>query len=375
MVDKSSILKEKKLGLFFTLGISLKRWHELGMLDREISIYNELSEYYEHIYFFTYGDHTDFKFKEYLADNISIIPKKYISNPFLYSFLFPIIHRKILKEINFVKTNQMLGSWSAVLSKIINKNILVVRTGYVLSLGFIDNKNWLKKKIVGIIEKLAYNQSNGIITSSNEGFNYVKHRYNPNGIHCMIPNFVNTNLFRPLNIPKNKGSICFVGRLNKQKNLFALIEAIEGNPYSLSIIGSGELKEALKRFSSEKKVDVNFLGNMPNKDLPKILNQHEIFILPSLWEGMPKVLLEAMACGLPVIATNVKGNKEVLLNQENGILCGTDFLSIKKSIINLMENKDLKLKLGKNARETIIRSYSLENLVKKEVKLMEMLID
>ena len=269
----------------------------------------------------------------------------------------------------------MLGSWSAVFSKIINKNILVVRTGYVLSLGFIDNENWLKKNLVTIIEKLAYHQSNGIITSSKEGYNYVKSRYNPQGIHCMIPNFVDTKLFCPQNLPKKKGSICFIGRLNKQKNLFALIEAFEGLPYSLSIIGSGDQKEALNKFSIKKKINVKFLGNIANKDLPKILNQHEIFILPSLWEGMPKVLLEAMSCGIPVIATNVKGNNEVVLNMENGILCDTDFLSIKKSIINLMENEDLKSKLGRNARETIIRSYSLKNLVKREVKLMEKLND
>ena len=370
MNSKKSILKDKELALFFTVGMSLKRWHELGMLNREVAIYNELSNHFKHIYFFTYGTNEDLKFKNYLADNISIIPKKIISNQFIYSFLMPIIHRKILKRVNFVKTNQMLGSWSAVFSKIINKNILIVRTGYVLSLGFIDNKSRLKKIIMGIIEKIAYGQANGIITSSKEGFNYINKKYKTTGIHCIIPNFVDTKLFMPLNLPKKKGSICFIGRLNEQKNLFSLIEAFQDIPYSLTIIGSGEQKEALEKFAAEKNCNILFLGNLPNYKLPKILNQSEIFILPSLWEGMPKVLLEAMACGLPVIATNVKGNNEIVIDGKNGILCNVEPKSIKNAIINLMENEDLKYRLGRNARRTILENYSLKYLVKKELKLI-----
>jgi len=64
-------LKGKTLALFFTAGISLKTWHDIEMIDREVAIYNELSKYFKHIYFFTYGDKEDLKFKSYLADNIT----------------------------------------------------------------------------------------------------------------------------------------------------------------------------------------------------------------------------------------------------------------------------------------------------------------
>ena len=115
---------------------------------------------------------------------------------------------------------------------------------------------------------------------------------------------------------------------------------------------------------------MNFLGNIPNRELPKILNQHEVFVLPSLWEGMPKTLLEAMACGLPVIGTRIDGTKEVIEHGKNGILCETDSNSIREAIINVMENEKLKQKLGENARRTIVENYSLPNLAEKELKLM-----
>jgi hypothetical protein len=126
-------LRAKSLALFFTAGVSLKTWHDIGSIDREVAIYNELSKYFKRIYFFTYGGIEDLKFKSYLAANITIIPKKCISNSLLYSFMIPFIYRKILKDVDILKTNQMWGSWSAVLTKLIYRKKLVVRTGYMLS--------------------------------------------------------------------------------------------------------------------------------------------------------------------------------------------------------------------------------------------------
>ena len=67
------MLKDKTLALFFTTGVSLKLWHDIGMIDREVAIYNELSKYFRQIYFFTYGQE-DLKFKDYLASNIVVVP-------------------------------------------------------------------------------------------------------------------------------------------------------------------------------------------------------------------------------------------------------------------------------------------------------------
>lgn len=369
-------LKDKSLALFFTTGVSLKTWYDIGSIDREVAIYNELSKYFKHIYFFTYGGEEDLKFEGYLADNITIIPKKHISNSFLYSFVIPFIHRKVFKDANILKTNQMWGSWGAVLTKLVYRKKLVIRTGYMLSINFMKRnpKSW-KKWIMKSIERVAYKFADGIITTSQSNFEYVKKNYNPHGIHVGIPNYVETAVFKPMkNMAKKKDSICFVGRLSQEKNLFTLLEALKGLPYTIDIIGSGEQYKQLEKFTNKNGIDANFLGNIPNHELPEILNQYELFILPSLWENMPKTLLEAMACGMPVIGTNVKGINEVIEHGRNGILCDTDSDSIRAAIITLMKDEELKQELGESARRTIVENYSLDNLADKELELMGKLI-
>jgi glycosyltransferase involved in cell wall biosynthesis len=368
-------LKDKTLALFFTAGISLKTWHEVGSIDREVALYNELSKYFKHIYFFTYGGEEDLKFKSYLADNITIIPKRYISNNFLYSILIPFIYRKIFSDVDILKTNQMSGSWSAVLTKLIYRKKLLVRTGYMWSINFMKTnpRSW-KKWIVKSIEMIAYKSADAIITTSQRNFEYVEKNYKPPGIHILIPNYVETDVFKPMNRIREKGSICFVGRLKQAKNLFALLDALNGLPYALTILGSGKQEEQLKKFANTNEINVYFLGNIPNHKLPEILNQHELFILPSLWEGMPKTLLEAMSCGMPVIGTKIDGTREVIEHGKNGMKCDTDSNSIRNAIISLMENEALKQKLRENARKTIIENYSLDKLAIKELKLMEGLL-
>ena len=372
---KHEVLRNKALAVFFTTGVSLKTWREIGMIDREVALYNELSRYFGRIYFFTYGGDEDLEFRSYLADNIKIVPKKCISNNLLYSLLIPFIHRKILKNVNILKTNQMMGAWSAVLAKLIYRKRLVVRTGYMLSIHFAKRNPKSKRKwLMKSIERVAYKLANAIITTSQANFEYVERNYHPHRSHLLLPNYVETDIFKPMDVAKRKGSICFVGRLTQQKNLFALLEALEGLPYTLSLIGSGEQGEQVKEFAKEKQVKANFLGNVPNHELPEILNQHELFILPSLWEGMPKTLLEAMSCGLPAIGTKIDGIREVIKHGENGILCDTDSGSLRQAITSLMEKEELKVRLGESARRTIVDSYSLDSLVEKELKLLEALV-
>jgi glycosyltransferase involved in cell wall biosynthesis len=362
-------LKDKTLAIFFTAGVSLKTWHDIGMIDREVAIYNKLSKHFRQIYFFTYGGNDDLKFQHYLADNITIIPSRYVSNFLLYSLLLPFIHRRILKNIDILKTNQMLGSWSAFMAKLLYRKKLAVRTGYTWSILYSkENPKSRKILVVKNIEKLIYRTCDAAITSSEGDFSYVDHNYHPR-CHTLIRNYVETEVFKPLDRTKQKGSICYIGRLQGIKNLTALLEALKGLPYTLDIIGSGQQEEELKRFAINSKVKANFLGNIPNHELPEILSAHELFVLPSLLEGMPKTLLEAMACGLPVIGTNVEGIKEVIKHGENGILCDTDSGSIRKAITSVMEDEGLRKKLGKNARRTIEKGFSLEKLVEKELEL------
>jgi glycosyltransferase involved in cell wall biosynthesis len=122
---------------------------------------------------------------------------------------------------------------------------------------------------------------------------------------------------------------------------------------------------------TENSLTVDFRGRIANDDLPRLLNEAEVFVLPSLYEGNPKALLEAMACGLPVLATNVEGNREVVQHGVTGYLCkDTSAESLREGIEKLLADERLRNTLGRNAREFIEREYALDVLLERELALL-----
>jgi len=369
------MIKNKKLALFFTTGISLKTWDKIGNLEREIRPYNELADYFNKIYFFTYGDSSDLKYQNILNKNIEILPKKWKIPSKLYSILLPLLYRKELKTVNILKTNQMNGAIAAVLTKWIYRKKLVVRCGYEW-LNFLENQksNVWKKIIVHIIEKIVYRASDKIILTSENDKKFIESKFNITSSKIkIIPNYIDTELFKPMIVKKEENRIYIICRLEEQKNLFNLIKAISSLSVKLVIFGEGSLKESLKEYGKKQKANVEFKGNIPNQRLPEELNKSELFILPSFYEGCPKVLLEAMSCGLPCIGTNVEGIKEIVKHKENGYICETDATSIKNAILDVLNNKEFRIKLSKNARKTIVEHFSLESILKKEREIYESL--
>lgn len=370
------MLSDKKLVLFFTAGMSLKKWSEGGMLSREVSIYNELAKHFDEILFLSYGSEGENKYKNFLAANVEILYNKRRINPFVYSFLAPLIHRKAIKKADILKTNQMLGSWIAVIAKLFFRKKLVLRQGYQYSLTLKKKGRGLLSFIISIIEFFSYNIADEIIVTSQSIKDFIVEKYKIKQEKIdVIPNYVDTESFRPFESEKEARRVTFVGRFDKEKNLFSLIDAVKGLNVKLVLVGNGPLEDALKKKVKEEGIEkVVFGGVIPNERLPEELNKSEIFILPSLYEGNPKTLLEAMACGLPVIGTNVVGIREVVKHKENGYLCGTSAEVIREAIREVMTNENLRHKLAVNARDTIIKNYSLEKIVDKELKLYDRLL-
>lgn len=126
-----------------------------------------------------------------------------------------------------------------------------------------------------------------------------------------------------LGIPPQALVLLFVGRLTRPKNLFALFDAfaelkkkVEGAV--LLIVGGGELERALACYIEERKIpDVRLLGFIPNQELPGVYGCADFFIMSSSYEGQPVVLLEAMACGLPPILSDIPVMRDMV--QESGL--------------------------------------------------------
>jgi len=370
-----SKLAGKTLAVFFTRGISFGIWEGAGILDRELLLYKKLSQEFRAIYFFTYGTQEEKKYEKILPPNITIFPKRWKMPSSIYIFLLPFLYRRVLRQVDIVKTNQMDGSLAAVLTKWLYRKKLVVRCGY-------EWLRTLKKKkrakwelwVAFLVEWLAYKCANKIILTSSQNKKFVYDTFHVLYSKVVfLPNAVDTNLFQPLPVTKEDGRICFVGRIEPEKNLRNLIQAMGGLEVTLVVFGRGTLEVSLREFAKKSNVSVQWRGSIPNTRLPEELNKSDLFILPSLYENSPKALLEAMACGLPCIGTDVEGVREIIRHKENGYLCSTDTSSLRGAIQEVLQDRQLQEKISQGARKTIVDHFSLGKLFRKELDLYQSL--
>jgi glycosyltransferase involved in cell wall biosynthesis len=134
------------------------------------------------------------------------------------------------------------------------------------------------------------------------------------------------------------------------------------------------MQEDLKQRALQSGGNLTFPGAVPNHELPQALNQASIFILPSFYEGHPKALIEAMACGLAVIGTDVDGIRDLIQHGETGWLCQVDAASIREAIQTLLVNPDLCQYLGQNARTFVLNNFTLKNILEQEIGLYHQLL-
>lgn len=365
-----------KLGLIFTRKISLAFWERVGNLDREVNYYNQLAHSFEIIFFFTHGTRADdARLRGKLAVNIHPIYRPWWIPTTLYVLLMPFVHPRVFREIDIVKTNQMDSSWSGVIAKKLFKKKLVVRCGYEW-LDFIirGKRGVLKIWIAQTVERVSYRTADRIIITSEADKNFIIQTFGTKSEKIsVIPNYVDTVRFKPLEISKDLGRILFVGRMEAQKNLLLLVDAFAGLPAHLVIAGSGSMKDEIMVRAKEKGVRIEFLGNVAQKDLPLELAKSEIFVLPSLYEGNPKSLLEAMAMGIACVGADAKGIAGVIRDGETGLLAEPTPEGFHTAIKSLLENPELRARLGRNAREEIAMRQSLPATVTRELAVYQTL--
>lgn len=363
---------DKTIAVFFTHGVSLKLWERRGMFSREVRFYEELAREVAKVWFFTY-DRNDSRYVNRIDSRIHIFPKRFPIPNLLYGLLLPFLYRHELARVDAIRVHQVAGAIPALITHWLMRKPLIVRAGYQwYSFARRQNASQLKLTVISLIERLAYTSAHAIIHTTQEDADFVAKRYHVDAskLH-VIPNWVDTDLFKPMDVEKRPGTVCFVGRLEKQKNLRALVGAMKGVNATLVIYGEGSQRESLIARARELGVVVEFRGHIANEDLPRALNACKLFILPSLYEGNPKVLLEAMACGLPVIGTNVVGITSVIEDDKTGVLCETNPQSIRRAITNLLADPDRQTRLGVAARERIVSHASLERAIQTEAPLYD----
>ena len=164
-------------------------------------------------------------------------------------------------------------------------------------------------------------------------------------------------------LPEKRWIVGSVGRLTPQKGHEFMIKAVKGlKEVALAIAGDGPLRRRLKEVAHKEGVECYLLGTLDQKKIPLFLKALDIFCFPSLWEGMPSALLEAMASGLPVIATRISSNMEIVGNA--GILVDTRAPEeIRDSIERLMGSEEMRKNYAEQASKEAER-FSIENTVR-----------
>ena len=178
---------------------------------------------------------------------------------------------------------------------------------------------------------------------------------------------VNT-MRQQLDLPTDKVILVSVGRLRREKGFPVLLSALkhipqEQRPFTI-ILGDGPDKMDLHRLTTQYGLteSVRFLGN--RTDVAEYLQASDLFAMSSLWEGLPIALLEAMACGLPVIVTRVGGNPEVVEEDRSGILVPPgDDESLAQAILRLVNDPAKRARLSKAAYERIESKFGLKSFI------------
>jgi glycosyltransferase involved in cell wall biosynthesis len=271
---------------------------------------------------------------------------------FLQGNLFDWI-RHIPKDVDkiFITDFFIGGLFGIILSKL-RKIPVVLRCGSPWKYVIDSPIKLIRSFLVSITKPFVIKNCKIVIYNSKS---IVQKQYKHNW--CVVYNGVDIKLFKPMKVKKvsEKLNVLFVGRVCREKGLNYLFPAVEQitNKVHLGIIGDGpKLKHYKNNYTFAK-----FYGNIEHTKLPQIINQYDIVILPSLHnssESFPNALLEAMACGKPVIGTNVWGIPEMIKHNYNGLIIPSkDISAIRKAIMKL-NSKPLRTKFYKATQKFIL---------------------
>ena len=198
----------------------------------------------------------------------------------------------------------------------------------------------------------------------------------------VITNFVDTTCFTPLShkqISETKTIVC-VGRINRQKNIILFMDAIKllkdkGLSFSIKWYGSNGLEDTYlqqcEKHCAEVGIGDVFEFRVATKNIKDVYQNADIFCLPSIFEGYPNVVCEAMSCGLPIVCSDVCDNGRIVKNGENGFLFNpTDVNSIAHALSQILKLNDSQMELfGQKSRRLAIELFSSDKFVNKYIEI------
>lgn len=367
------------LTLFLSNGFSLLAWEREAILSREILLYLHFLREgaFDRIQIFSY-DAGDRSYVKRLAEAEPLYERIDILAPptgaltgvraALWGLRGVVAHRRAIERSLALKTNQISGSWAALLAARLTGRPLVLRMGYLLSRRFRKNGHGLRARIAGMVEAAAFRAARHVLVTSREVAEALASDPATAEKIVLTPTYVDVSTFAPKQDYRFDEPLIWVGRMTPQKNPENLLHACKLAQRDIVLVGRGELEAKLRALAAGLPVEVTFAGLVPNDQLAAKLREHSVFILPSLHEGLPKVLIEAMASGLVCIGTRISGIEDLIEDGVNGYLVdGFEPEDIAAVIRRAYGERNAEL--GRRARATVEDAFSLERYAAREALL------
>ncbi|MFO7813914.1 MAG: glycosyltransferase [Pelovirga sp.] len=242
-------------------------------------------------------------------------------------------------------------------------------------------------EVSALIEKYSqwfFNQFDTLLVPTTEYMELLKKRGYRHRHMELFRRGLRTEHFKPqpVTIGKsgNNARLLYVGRVSKDKNLDFLIDVYrrirrQHAGTSLTIVGIGPYLETLRNNCADLP-DVTFAGKVPYTDLPELYNRHDLFLFPSTTDTFGMVVLEAQACGLPALVSDIGGPREIVRDGQTGYVLDVSSTQgwvtrLEEMLADLANGGNLCRLLGRNARERVESTYSwntiLQDMVRPEI--------
>ncbi len=294
-------------------------------------------------------------------------------HPWLYACLMPFRYPRQFSGCAVLRVFQVTGVIPALLAKRFFGIPFVTTYGFWYStLTHSSASRWLRRWV----ERVGLAMADAVIVTTPELKMHVAEKVKEAKVH-LIPNGVDTGLFCPgARAPRRIKKVLYVGRLSPEKNLEALITAagklLGRLTLQLAFIGDGPVREQLEASARALRVPVEFLPFVDHRRLPDFFREADVFVLPSLTEGHPKVLLEAMGCGVPCVASARGGNRAIVAHGKTGLLFNPeDAGELAECLERVLTQEELARSLAEGARAMVVEQYDLGMLVGREIDLLK----
>jgi glycosyltransferase involved in cell wall biosynthesis len=372
-------MTDKKYGILIIAGGSPRNLSSTTNINKLIRILTTLSQ---NVYLLSPCDLDLINLKKGDIFKIQTFQNRYqqfIQNQFLEAKgIFEIFKKKKI-DIVFFAMGHDLNLVPILFSKIMGKKILLRSDGRpsIIIDKYFENQSVFKKYFFRFIENINYRLADIIISENN----YMLKEYKQlNLYNCHVANLsVNIELFKRKNLLESrKYDLGYIGRFDKDKgilNFIAAIPLIIRKHYDVSVLigGDGDLKEEIIQFIIKNKLERNILlvDWIQHENLPDYLNSIKVFVLPTKREGLPNIILEAMACGGIVLSTPVGGVPGVVVDSETGFIMENNSIPcIAKNIFRIMDFPNLE-NIADNAHDLIKNEYSFDSTLQKYNEIID----